>query len=102
MPFKKVQRKVAKLRAACTGPSGSGKTLSSLYLAFGFTNNTTKHAMILQIIAMKIVLCLFIKNYPFRLTFFDLSIFNNVTKFFALLQLLKLLEIPIYNFMGIV
>ena len=26
MPFKKVQRKVAKLRAACTGPSGSGKS----------------------------------------------------------------------------
>ena len=46
MPFKKVQRKVAKLRAACTGPSGSGKTLSSLYLAFGFTNDWNKIALI--------------------------------------------------------
>ena len=42
MPFKKVQRKVAKLRAACTGPSGSGKTLSSLYLAFGLRMTGTR------------------------------------------------------------
>lgn len=46
MAFKKVQRKSAKMRVALAGPSGSGKTLSSLYLAYGVTQDWGKIAII--------------------------------------------------------
>jgi len=35
MPFRKAERKKAKLRLALSGPSGSGKTYSALLIAFG-------------------------------------------------------------------
>lgn len=35
MPFRKAERKKAKLRLAISGPSGSGKTYSALLIAFG-------------------------------------------------------------------
>lgn len=46
MGFQKVQRKSAKMRVALAGPSGSGKTLSSLYLAYGVTQDWEKIALI--------------------------------------------------------
>jgi len=46
MAFQKVQRKSAKMRVALAGPSGSGKTLSSLYLAYGVTQDWGKIALI--------------------------------------------------------
>lgn len=46
MAFQKVQRKSAKMRVALAGPSGSGKTLSSLYLAYGVTQDWGKIAII--------------------------------------------------------
>lgn len=46
MGFQKVQRKSAKMRVALAGPSGSGKTLSSLYLAYGVTQDWGKIALI--------------------------------------------------------
>lgn len=46
MAFKKVQRKVAKMRVALAGPSGAGKTLSALYLAYGVTGDWNKIALI--------------------------------------------------------
>lgn len=44
--FTEVTRAKSKARIAVTGPSGSGKTLSSLYLAFGLTNDWSKIALI--------------------------------------------------------
>ena len=46
MAFQKVQRKAAKMRVGITGPSGGGKTLSSLYLAYGVTQDWGKIALI--------------------------------------------------------
>jgi KaiC/GvpD/RAD55 family RecA-like ATPase len=44
--FEKVTRNKAKLRMGLTGPSGAGKTLSSLYIAYGITNDWNKIALI--------------------------------------------------------
>ncbi len=44
--FTEVTRAKSKARIAVTGPSGSGKTLSSLYLAYGLTNDWSKIALI--------------------------------------------------------
>ena len=44
--FEIATRAKSKARIALTGPSGSGKTLSALYLAFGFTGDWNKIALI--------------------------------------------------------
>lgn len=44
--FEIATRAKSKARIALTGPSGSGKTLSALYLAYGFTNDWSKIALI--------------------------------------------------------
>lgn len=46
MAIQEVQRKSAKMRVAMIGPSGSGKTLSSLYLAYGVTQDWKKIVLI--------------------------------------------------------
>ena len=44
--FEIATREKSKARIALTGSSGSGKTLSALYLAYGFTNDWSKIALI--------------------------------------------------------
>jgi hypothetical protein len=44
--FEIATRAKSKARIALTGPSGSGKTLSALYLAYGFTGDWSKIALI--------------------------------------------------------
>lgn len=44
--FEKVTRAKSKVRIALIGASGSGKTLSALYLAYGFTGDWSKIALI--------------------------------------------------------
>lgn len=44
--FETATRAKSKARIALTGPSGSGKTLSALYLAYGFTGDWSKIALI--------------------------------------------------------
>ena len=44
--FEIATRAKSKARIALTGSSGSGKTLSALYLAYGFTNDWSKIALI--------------------------------------------------------
>lgn len=44
--FEIAKREKSKARIALTGPSGSGKTLSALYLAYGFTGDWNKIALI--------------------------------------------------------
>lgn len=44
--FEKAERQKAKLRMAITGVSGAGKTLSSLYIAYGITDDWNKIALI--------------------------------------------------------
>ena len=44
--FSTVTRAKSKARIAVVGPSGAGKTLSALYLAYGFTGDWAKIALI--------------------------------------------------------